>query len=49
MVGTSRLIDEGAVCILLSLDTGNQLTRTNMQSIEERVCLSTVLDGKHNS
>jgi hypothetical protein len=45
---TCRIIDEGAVYILLCCDTGNQLTRENTQSIEERVHPSSVLDDMHN-
>ena len=44
-VGSCRLIDEGAVCILLCRDTGDRLTRTNSRSIDERVRPSSVLDG----
>jgi hypothetical protein len=44
-VGSCRLIDEGAVCIVLCRDTGDRLTRTNSRSIDERVRPSIVLDG----
>ena len=45
VIGTCRLIDEGAVCMLLCHDTGNGLTSTNKRSKVERVCPSSVLDG----